>query len=104
LIEHGGDPNLALSLAQTARRGLPKAEATADTLAWASYHVGAYDSAKKLLEAAAKQQPENAAYQYHLGMTYLKLNEPAKGKAALQKALNIAPQGPHADDIREQLK
>jgi len=104
LLEHGGDPNLALSLAQTARRGMPKAGATADTLAWASYHVGAYDTARKLLEEAAAEQPGNATYQYHLGLTYLKMNETARGKAALQKALTIDPQGPYAQEIREQLK
>src|SRR5204863_132750 len=84
---HGGDANLALSLAQTARRGMPKAGATADTLAWASYHVGAYDTARKLLEDAAAQQPGNATYQYHLGLTYLKMNETVRGKAALQMAI-----------------
>jgi len=104
LLEHEGDVNLALSLAQTARRGMPKATATADTLAWASYHVGAYDTAKKLLEDAIKEQPGNPTYQFHLGMTYMKLNDAAKGKTALQKALNLAPQGPHADEIRTQLQ
>jgi len=104
LLEHGGDANLALSLAQTARRGMPKAGATADTLAWASYHVGAYDTARKLLEDAAAGQPGNATYQYHLGLTYLKINETARGKAALQKALAIDPQGPYSQQIREQLK
>jgi len=104
LLEHSGDPNLALSLAQTARRGMPKAGATADTLAWASYHVGAYDTARKLLEEAAAEQPGNATYQYHLGLTYLKMNETARGKAALQKALTIDPQGPYSQQIREQLK
>jgi tetratricopeptide (TPR) repeat protein len=104
LLEHGGDVNLAVSLAQTARRGLPKATATADTLAWASFHVGAYDTAKKLLEDSVKEQPANPTYQFHLGMTYLKLGDATKGKAALQKALSLAPQGPHADEIRAQLQ
>jgi tetratricopeptide (TPR) repeat protein len=104
LLEHGGDANLALSLAQTARRGMPKAGATADTLAWASYHVGAYDTARKLLEDAVKEQPGNPTFQFHLGMTYMKLNEAAKGKSTLEKALNLAPQGPHADEIRTQLQ
>jgi len=94
LLEHGGDANLALSLAQTARRGMPKAGATADTLAWASYHVGAYDTARKLLEDASAGQPGNATYHYHLGMTYLKLNQGARGKAELEKALKLNPDGP----------
>jgi tetratricopeptide (TPR) repeat protein len=100
LIEHGGDANLALSLAQTARRGLPKAGATADTLAWASYHVGAYDTARKLLEEASAQQPDNANYHYHLGLTYLKLNQAARGKAELERALKLEPNGPKAGEIQ----
>jgi len=101
LLEHGGDANLALSLAQTARRGMPKAGATADTLAWASYHVGAYDTARKLLEDAAAGQPDNATYHYHLGLTYLKLNQGARGKAELEKALKLNPDGPKAAEIQD---
>ncbi len=104
LLEHGGDVNLALSLAQIARRGMPKAGATADTLAWASYHVGAFDTARKLMQEAVKEQPENATYQFHLGMTCLKAGDVAGGKAALQKSLSLAPNGPHADEIRTQLQ
>ncbi len=100
LLEHGGDVNLALSLAQTARRGMPKAGATADTLAWASYHVGAFDTARKLLEEASAEQPDNANYHYHLGLTYLKLNQTARGKAELEKALKLNPNGPKASEIQ----
>lgn len=100
LLEHGGDVNLALSLAQTARRGMPKAGATADTLAWASYHVGAFDTARKLLEEASAQQPDNANYHYHLGMTYLKLNQTARGKTELERALKLEPNGPKAGEIQ----
>jgi Flp pilus assembly protein TadD len=100
LLEHGGDANLALSLAQTARRGMPKAGATADTLAWASYHVGAYDTARKLLEDASAQQPDNATYHYHLGLTYLKLNQSGRGKAELEKALKLKPDDPKAAEIQ----
>jgi hypothetical protein len=35
MIEHGGNIVVALSLAETARRGLPDSPSTADTLAWA---------------------------------------------------------------------
>ena len=35
MLEHGGDVGVALSLAQTARKGLPDLPSTADTLGWA---------------------------------------------------------------------
>ncbi|MGH9567481.1 MAG: tetratricopeptide repeat protein, partial [Candidatus Angelobacter sp.] len=37
MLEHGADTGVALSLAQTARRGLPDLPASADTLGWAYY-------------------------------------------------------------------
>ena len=82
LLEHGGDPNLALSLAQTGRKGLSNLPNSADTLAWAYYHTGAYSSAAPLLEDAVKKVPNNPTYQYHLGMVYQKLNDTGKAKSA----------------------
>jgi len=67
----------------------------------ASYHVGAYDTARKLLEDAAAGQPDNATYHYHLGLTYLKLNQGARGKAELEKALKLNPDGPKAAEIQD---
>src|SRR6266480_359381 len=42
MIEHQESVNVALTLAQTARRGLPNLPNSADTLGWAYYHNGAY--------------------------------------------------------------
>jgi hypothetical protein len=42
MIEHKESVNVALTLAQTARRGLPNLPNSADTLGWAYYHSGAY--------------------------------------------------------------
>src|SRR6185437_11125606 len=44
-MEHGRDPHAALSLAQTAKNGLPNSPVTADTLGWAFYKVGYYEPA-----------------------------------------------------------
>jgi len=83
-------------LAQTARRGLPESTNTADTLAWAYYHAGTYASAKDLLEDAAKLDPGNASIHYHLGMTFIKLNEKPDAKVQLAKAASLAPNTPTA--------
>jgi Flp pilus assembly protein TadD len=91
MIESGGDADVALSLAQTARRGLPDSTNTADTLAWAYYHAGTYASAKDLLEDATKVDPGNASIHYHLGMTFIKLNEKPDAKVQLAKAASLAP-------------
>ena len=100
MLEHGGDLNVALTLAQTARRGLPTLPNSADTLGWAYYHGGSFSVAAPLLEEAVKKEPLNSTYHYHLGLTYQKLKEPARARAELQKAISIAPKSPIADLAR----
>jgi tetratricopeptide (TPR) repeat protein len=101
LLEHGGDANLALSLAQTARRGLPTLPNSADTLGWAYYHGGLFSLAAPLLEDAVKRDPANSTYHYHLGLTYQKLNESNRSHAELEKAIAINPKSRVADQARQ---
>jgi tetratricopeptide (TPR) repeat protein len=98
MVENGGNVDVALSLAQTARRGLPDSPYTADTLAWVYYYKSTYASARDLLEDALKLDPNNAAIQYHLGMTYSKLNDKADAQLHLKKASTLAPNTQTAKD------
>ncbi len=45
MLQSGGNLDVALSLAQTARRGMPDSPNVADTLGWIYYQKGAYRSA-----------------------------------------------------------
>ena len=101
LLEHSGDVNVALSLAQTGRKGLPNLPNSADTLGWAYYRTGAYSAAAPLLETAVKAVPDNQSYRYHLGVTYEKLKDPARAKAELEKAISLDPKSPVADEARQ---
>lgn len=103
MLEHGGNVNVAVSLAQTARRGLPDLPGTADTLGWAYYHQGVYNAAIDMLQQAEKAEPSNPNYHYHLGMAYEKSNDYADAKKQLQYTLQISPNYAHADDIRKVL-
>lgn len=103
MLEHGGNINVALSLAQTGRRGLPNAPSTADTLGWAYYHQGVYNAAIDMLQLAVRAEPTNPNYHYHLGMAYEKSNDYAKAKKQLEETLQISPSYAHADDIRKVL-
>ena len=49
MVETGQNLDVALSLAQIARRGMPNSPSSADTLAWVYYQKGNYDSARELL-------------------------------------------------------
>jgi tetratricopeptide (TPR) repeat protein len=103
LLEHGGSVNVALTLAQTARRGLPGLANTADTLAWAYFHNGAFSLAAPLLEDAIKKDPGNPSYRYHLGLIYQNLNDSARARAELEKAIRIDPNSPIAESARRAL-
>jgi Flp pilus assembly protein TadD len=100
LLEHNGDVTLALSLAQTGRKGLPKLPNAADTLGWAYYQNRAYSAAVPLFESALKAMPNNQTYHYHLGLSYQKLQNPARAKAELEKAISIDPKSAVADLAR----
>jgi tetratricopeptide (TPR) repeat protein len=103
LLEHGGDTDHALALAQIARRAMPDSPNTADTLAWAYYKKGIYKSAIDLLEEVTKKVPRNPTYHYHLGLAYEKSNKVAQARSTFQRALQIDPKSPHADEIHQAL-
>ena len=96
MLEDGENTDVALTLAQTARQGMPDSPTTADTLAWAYYHKGAYAFARDLLETAVKTQPGNATLQYHLGMVYNKLRDKPDSLIHLKRAVSLAPGSPTA--------
>jgi Flp pilus assembly protein TadD len=103
LIEHGGDKNLAMSLAQTARKGLPHLASTADTLGWAYYYQGLFPSAVSTLQMAIKDSPENPTFHYHLGLAYQKTNDSAHAKEQFERAMELHPAPQQADEIRKAL-
>jgi Flp pilus assembly protein TadD len=97
MLEHGGNVNVALTLAQTARRGLPNVPNTADTLGWAYFQNAAYSLAAPLLEEAVKGAPPNPTYHYHLGMTYQKLNDMKRARSEFEKSIRLNPNAPSAE-------
>ncbi len=101
LLQHGGDANVALTLAQTARKGLPNLANSADTLGWAYYHVGAYSAAQPLFEAAVKDKPNDQTYHLHLGLTYQKLQDRTRAKTELEKVVSLDPKSSVADQARQ---
>jgi tetratricopeptide (TPR) repeat protein len=103
MLEHDGNINVALALAQTARKGLPDVPSAADTLGWAYYHQGAYSSAIDTLQEAVNANPKNPNFHYHLGMAYEKANNPAMAKKQLEYTLKISPNYAQADEIRKVL-
>jgi tetratricopeptide (TPR) repeat protein len=104
MLMNGENSDVALTLAQTARRSMPNSPSTADTLAWAYYTKGAYGFARDLLEEATKEQANDPTMEYHLGMVYSRLANRSAAITHLKKAISIAPTSPTAKDAQEALQ
>jgi tetratricopeptide (TPR) repeat protein len=108
MLQNGGNIDVAMSLAQTARRGLPDSPGAADTLGWVYYHQGVYGSAISMLQEALKLQskqhaPDNPNIHYHLGMAYAKAEKPALARQQLEQVLKINPNYGEAAEVEKQL-
>ncbi len=108
LTRTGGNLDVALSLAQTARRGLPDSPNVADTLGWVLYQKGAYksaiDSLHEALDLAQKNKfPDSPTVHFHLGMAYEKDGQTAPARRQLEQVLKIDPGYAEADDIKKLL-
>jgi tetratricopeptide (TPR) repeat protein len=100
MLQEGGNVDVAMGLAQTARRGMPDSANAADTLGWAYYQKGIYQSAISQFQEALRLSekhggPDDADLHYHLGMAYEKDNKTALARQQLEKAVKLQPN--HAD-------
>ena len=103
MLQNREDADAALALAQLARKKMPDSSSAADTLAWVYYQKGLYGFAADLLREALQKDPNNATYHYHLGMVYQKQNKKLESRKHLQRALQINPSYPAAEQIRSTL-
>jgi Flp pilus assembly protein TadD len=104
MLVNGENADVALTLAQTARRAMPNSTSTADTLAWAYYMKGAFGFSRDLLEEATKEQQNDATMEYHLGMVYARLANRSLAITHLKKAISLAPNSPTAKDAQDALQ
>jgi len=103
MLQQGGNVDVALAMAQTARRQLPDNANSADTLGWAYYHKGVYSSAIGLFKEAVKKEPDNATYNYHLGLAYARNGQASQARQQLDRVLKIKPDYSEADKLRQAL-
>jgi len=101
MLQQGGNVDVALSMAQSARRGMPDSSSAADTLGWAYYHKGVYQSAIDLFQESLRLNErhggaDDPTVHYHLGMAYEKSNQPKQAKEQLERALKISPNNSEA--------
>jgi len=109
LLEQGGNIDLALSMAQTARRGMPDSPNAADTLGWAYYQKGVYQSAISQFQEAIRLteqrgMPDDAVVHYHLGLAYQKANQNGLARQQLEKAVKLSPNNAEARKALSELR
>ncbi len=101
--DENGNLDVALNLAQTAKAELPEDPDVNDTLGWVYYKRNLPSLALEPLRFSVDKVPTNALYQYHLGLTYLKLGDTARARAALEEALKYPLDPEHAAQLRNTL-
>lgn len=96
MLERGGNIDVAMGMAQTARRSMPDWPNAADTLGWAYYRKGIFQSAISQFQEALKLNermgaPDKADFHYHLGLAYQKANQMSLARQQLEKAVKLSP-------------
>jgi tetratricopeptide (TPR) repeat protein len=109
ILQTGGNVDVALAMAQTARRGMPESANAADTLGWAYYQKGVYQSAigqfQEALRLGEKRgEPDDGTIHYHLGMAYQKANQNALARQQLEKAVKLSPNNADARKALSELR
>ncbi len=93
MLSHGENPNVAFTLAQTARKGLPNLPNSADTLGWAYYNAGRLRGGDRSLlqdsDQRRSQEPELSLPPGN-GLRKSKIITPM-AKQQFQDALQINP-------------
>ena len=105
MVHTGGNLDVALSLVQTAKAGMPNSPAVFDIMGWIYYQKGVYAMALNSLQEALRLQqsskgPDNPEIRYHLGMTYEKMGQLSLARENLEQALKS---NPNAGQIKQEL-
>ena len=104
IAEQGGNLDVALTHAQTAREQRPEDPHVADTLGWVYYKKNASLLAVSLLKEAADKLPNEPLVHYHLGMAQAKNGDAAAAKHSLQTALKLNHQFTGAEDAKKTIE
>jgi len=96
MLQQGGNVDVALAMAQTARRGMPNSSNAADTLGWAYYQKGVYHSAIEMFQEALRLSEksggaDNATVHYHLGLAYQHTKQIQQARQELERVLKLDP-------------
>jgi tetratricopeptide (TPR) repeat protein len=100
-VEHRGDLERALALAEMAREHMPHDANVLDTLGWVYYKQNRFQQAIPLLEASVQKNPKHPTVHYHLGMAYYQEGELDAARHTLTSFLEINPHHARAQAARQ---
>lgn len=103
MVEQGGNLDVALGHAQTAREANSNDPHIADTLGWLYYKKNAFLLAVNLLKESIEKLPNEPEVFFHYGMAQAKNNNAPEAKKALQTALKLNPSFSGAEEARKTL-
>jgi tetratricopeptide (TPR) repeat protein len=89
--DEGENLDAGLQLAQRAVDLVPDRAAFRDTLGWVYLRKQLPQLAVRPFEQAVAREPETAVFHYHLGLAYAESGDRARGRDALQRALELNP-------------
>jgi tetratricopeptide (TPR) repeat protein len=109
MLERDENVDLAMNMAQTARRGMPDSSNAADTLGWAYYRKGIYQSAISQFREALRLNKTNgrrddSVLHYHLGLAYQKAKQMGLARQELERALQLNPRDEDARKALSELR
>jgi tetratricopeptide (TPR) repeat protein len=100
---NGGNLDVALQLAQTAKAGVPENASVTDTLGWVYYKKGLSSLAISTFRQAAALDASNANIQYHLGLALIQQGDKVEAKRALEQAVRLNPKLSSDEDFKRVL-
>jgi Flp pilus assembly protein TadD len=101
--ERGGNLDVALKWAQTAKAKLPNSPYPSDTLGWVYFKKGLGSLAVTSFEDAARQAPSDPSIRYRLGLSYLKIGDRKKARGSFEQALKLNSEFKEAADAKRVL-
>jgi tetratricopeptide (TPR) repeat protein len=103
-LESGGNLEMALHLAETAKAVLPNAAEVHDTLGWAYYKKGALAPAVAALRRSVELDAENLTSIYHLCLAYAKSGAREEARALMTRYLQLDSTSERSTEIRRILQ
>jgi tetratricopeptide (TPR) repeat protein len=103
-LEHGGNTDAAVRLAQTARAAFPQSAEVHDTLGWAYFKKGQLADAVASLRRSYELDPRNSTTLYHLALAYDRHGDRDDARKAMTRYLQVDPSSDRSADLRQRLQ